>query len=125
MSETSKQTSFSNSGNKRNKTSIHEATVILLDSLVLFWLAITGRCAVAKQVAQTLLNVTPPRQHIKFVAAFPKSLRKVELDSMSWNLCCNESIARQVHFRVCYTNRFLVQHVSQQNCETLARKIAQ
>ena len=54
----------------------------------------------------------------KSVAALPQSLRKVELDSTSCNACCSKNVARLDDCGICYTMQFLVQFVSQQNCET-------
>ena len=49
---------------------------------------------------------------------------KVELISTSRNGGGNKSAARNCD-RACYTGQFFVQLVSQQNCETNCRKIAQ
>ena len=58
----------------------------------------------------------------KSVAALPQSLRKVELDSTSCKACCNKNVARLDDCGICYTVQFLVQLVSQQNCETSCTK---
>ena len=70
---------------------------------------------IARQVARGVLHCAILQ---KSIAALPQSLRKVELDSTSCNACCNKNVARLDDCGVCYTMQFLVQLVSQQNCET-------
>ena len=74
---------------------------------------------VARQVARGTLHCAMLQ---KSVAALPQSLRKVELDSTSCNACCNKNVARLDDCGICYTVQFLVQLVSQQNCETSCTK---
>ena len=76
------------------------------------------RVQVARNVALRNTCTTPK----KFVAALRGSLRKVEPTSTSRNGCGTKKVAKDVHFRVCYTGQFFVQHVSQQNCETSCKK---
>ena len=45
----------------------------------------------ARQVARWVLHCAMLQQS---VAALPQSLRKVELDSTSWNACCNKNVWR-------------------------------
>ena len=74
---------------------------------------------IARQVARGVLHCAMLQ---KSVAALPQSLRKVELDSTSCNACCNKNVARLDDCGICYTVQFLVQLVSQQNCETSCTK---
>ena len=74
---------------------------------------------IARQVARGVLHCAMLQ---KSVAALPQSLRKVELDSTKCNACCNKNVVRLGDCRVCYTVQFLVQLVSQQNCETSCTK---
>ena len=74
---------------------------------------------IARQVARGVSHCAMLQ---KSVAALPQSFRKVEFDSTSCNACCNKNAARLDDCRVCYTMQFLMQLVSQQNCETSSTK---
>ena len=74
---------------------------------------------IPRQVAKGVLHCAMLQ---KSVAALPQSLRNVEFDSTSCNACCNKNFARLDYCRVCYTVQFLMQLVSQQNCETSRTK---
>ena len=74
---------------------------------------------VATQVAGKVLHCATWE---KFLATLLDVLQKVELTSTFRNDCGNKKIATNVCSRVWYTRQYLVQLVSQQNCETSCKR---
>ena len=78
------------------------------------------------KLQEPLTSVTcPEMKHVSHFFFLPQQLRKIEVGCTSCNSDCNKNIARQVHYRACYTKQRFVQLGLQRRTEIVKKVTGQ